>query len=362
MNSISRKKRSVAIILLLIIVIIPTAQIAQASSNTNSIPPNKWTFDNDYFTVYGNPEIVISTVGNPEYNRDESSSILIKIMNQGKVLGFESNDKPEDANEIALSKIELQQEYGVTTALGVIASVSPMDAPLDIKTPPQSAGTIISGQVSDPLQFDMEIWDNAKAGTYQLLVDLTYQYQEDVQIEGNATTNEIDSNILYKEVNETHIITIIVNKQADFEALSVESGLLPDTSGILSITFKNTGEEKATRATARLRLSDPLSSTDFTAYLGDMEPEDIVGAKFDIDVDKDATPKVYSVTVEIEYEDMEGEIKVSDSIYVPVEVKEAKKEAGFFQNPILIIGIVLVLAVLLFFLTKRRKGDRGTDK
>jgi len=362
MNIIGKKKRNITIILLLIIAIITTSQIAQASTNTNSIPPNKWTFDDDYFTIYGSPGIVVSTIGNPEYSRDESSSILINIMNQGKVLGFESDDKPEDANEIALSKIELQQEYEVTTAIGVIVSISPMDAPLDIKTPPLSAGTIISGQVSDPLQFDIEIWDNAKAGTYQLLVDLTYQYQEDVQVEGNATMNEIDSNLLYKEVNETHIITINVDKQADFEYISVESDLLPGTSGILSITFKNIGEEKAIRPTARLRLSDPLSSTDFTAYLGDMEPEDMVQAKFDIDVDKDATPKVYSVTVEIEYEDIEGETKISDSIYVPVEVKEKKKEAGLFQNPILIIGIVLILAVLLFFFIKRRKGDRGTDK
>jgi len=93
-----------------------------------------------------------------------------------------------------------------------------------------------------------------------------------------------------------------------------------------------------------------------------MEPEDVVVAKFDIDVDEDATLKVYSVTVEIEYEDIEGETKISDSIYVPVEVKETKKETGLFQNPILVIGIVLILAVLLLFFTKRRKGDRGTDK
>ncbi len=131
-----------------LIVMVFLISILLAQSSAENIPPNIWTFTDDYFTAYGSPEMVVSITGSPEYDRDETSTILVKVMNQGKITGFESEDKPVGSNEIALSKIEQQLEYGITTAVGVVASISAGDAPVDIKTPPQSAGTLVAGQVS----------------------------------------------------------------------------------------------------------------------------------------------------------------------------------------------------------------------
>ncbi|WP_445475661.1 COG1361 S-layer family protein [Methanococcoides methylutens] len=326
-----------------------------------SVPPNIWAFDDDYFTVHGSPEMVVSIAGSPEYDRGESSAVLIQIMNQGKILGFESENEPDDANEVALSMIEQEMEYDVTTAVGVIASLSAKDAPLDIKTPPQSAGTLFSGQVSQPVQFEIQIWDGATAGTYPLEVNLSYQFQKDVQVEGDATSNQIDRNILYREVNESHNVFVIIRKDADFEVMEVDSELLPGSSGILTIKFKNTGEETASRATARLRLSDPLSSTDYTAFLGDMEPGDEVQTMFNIDVDPDATAKTYSIKAEIEYEDHEGKTKVSDIIYVPAQVEGTEDRGAIYQNPFLLGGGLLILAVLAYGYMKRREGGSSND-
>jgi LPXTG-motif cell wall-anchored protein len=329
-------------------------------SQAETIPPNQWKFNEDYFTVYGQPEMIVSIIGSPEYDRDESTTILIQIMNQGKILGFESEDEPADANEIALSKIEQQYEYGVTTAVGVIATLFADEAPVDIKSQSQSAGTIVSGQISEPLQFEIKVWENAEAGTYPLRLKLTYQYQKDVQVEGDSTTNEIDYNFLYKEINESYVLDFSIKEQADFEVTQVSSKLLPGSKGILSITFRNTGEETASKSTARLRLSDPLSSTDFTAFLGDMEPGDEVLAMFNIEVDEDATVKTYSVKTEIEYDDAEGKIVISDTIYVPVPVYEEPDSGGIFQNLFFIGGLVLILAGLVY-LYQKRKGGKGSE-
>lgn len=343
-------KKLVPIIFLLLLLTLPAAQ----SQSEATVPPNILEFAKDFFTVYGNPEMVVSVAGSFEYKREDSATILIQVMNSGKVLGFEAEDDPEDANEIALSRIEHKLEYDSTTAVGVTASLLAKDAPVDIKTPPQSAGTLISGAVSEPLQFEIKVWDDAKAGTYPMQVNLAYQYQEDVLVDGNTTSNEIDYNMLYKKVNENHVVYITIKKEADFEAIDVESSLIPDSSGILAITFKNTGEETAKQATARLRLSDPLSSTDHTAFLGDMEPGDEALAKFDIDVDLDATFKTYSIKTEIEYEDSEGDIRISDTIYVPAQVTEPEDKAGILQNPLLLVGILLVLVVAVYIYMKRR--------
>lgn len=350
-------------LLLLLLLILLLSSIHPVRSG-ETVPPNLRIFNDDYFTVYGSPEMVVSITGNPEYDRDESSTLLLQIMNQGKIIGFESVDDPGDANEIALSKIEHQMEYSATTAVGVVASLSIKDVPLDIKTPPQSAGTLVSGQVSEPLQFDIKVWGNATAGTYRIGVNLTYQFQKDVQLEGNATSNQIDYNMRYRNVNEMHDVFIIIREQADFEVTDVKSELLSGSSGILCITFKNTGEETASSATARLRLSDPLSSTDYTAFLGHMEPDDEVQVKFNIDVDPDATAKTYSIKAEIEYEDPEGKTRVSDTIYVPAQVKEPEDKGEIFRNPFLLgagVLIVLIVAVLVYSYLKKPEGGRGND-
>jgi len=335
--------------------------ILLVQSSGENIPPNKWTFKDDYFTAFGSPEMVVSITGNPEYDRSETSTIQVQVMNQGKITGFESEDEPIGPNEVALSKIEQQQEYGITTAVGVVASLSGGDIPVDIKTPPQSAGTLVPGQVSMPLTFDIKIWDSAPAGKYTMKVDLTYQYQKDVQVDGNASNNQLDYNMLYQHVNETHEIFIIVREQADFEVIEVSGDLLPGKPGILSVTFQNTGEEKASRATARLRLSDPLSSTDYTAYLGDMEPGDESRAMFNIDVDSDATSKAYSVKAEIEYEDAEGETRISDNIYVPAQVRELEEGRGIFGNPMLLGAGLVIIASIIFIYLKRREGGSGSE-
>ena len=350
-------KRRIIFGLIILLLILPQV-LAQEE---RSVPPNLWKFDDDYFTVYGSPEMVVSIAGSSEYDKDDSATFLIRIMNQGKIGGFESEDEPNCANEIALSKMEREMEYDVTTAVGVIASLSAEGSPLDIKTPPQSAGTLRSGQVGEPLQFEIKVWDGAAAGRYPLLVNLTYQFQKDVQVDGNATSNKVDYIMLYQEVTESHDVSIIVRKQADFEAVEVDSDLLPGSSGILSITFRNTGEETASGATARLRLRDPLSSTDYTAFMGDMLPGDDVRTRFNIDVDSDATAKTYSIKAEIEYEDSEGKTMLSDTIYVPAQVREPEEKAGILENPFLMGGGVLVLAALMIYLYMKRRGGGSSN-
>ncbi|MDF1532528.1 MAG: hypothetical protein P1P72_09490 [ANME-2 cluster archaeon] len=344
---------------LLLMLFLISILLVQSSGET--IPPNKWTFNDDYFTAYGGPELVATIAGNPEYERGETSTILVQVMNQGKITGFKSEDEAAGSNEIALSKIEQQLEYGITTAAGVVVSLSADDIPVDIKTTTQSAGSLVAGQVSMPLAFDIKIWDSAPAGKYALNVDLTYQYQKDVQVDGNVSNNQLDYNMLYQHVNETHEIVIIVREQADFAVTEVHGDLLPGKPGILSLTFRNTGEEMAARATARLRLSDPLSSTDYTAFLGDMEPGNESLARFTIDVDPDATPKSYSVKAEIEYEDGEGETRISDIMYVPARVSQPEETGGIFDNPLLLGAGLVIVAVLVIIYMKRREGGNSSE-
>ncbi|HWQ49624.1 MAG TPA: hypothetical protein VN414_11915 [Methanosarcina sp.] len=363
---VGKRKAKRMMLYLLLFTLLPLVYfvltVPSAQAQAESVPINKWKFTEDYFTIYASPEMVVSLRDNVEYKRDDSATILLQVMNQGKILGFESEKEPEDANEIELSKIEQQMESDATRAVGVVANIRAKTAPLDIKSPPQSVGSLASGQVSEPIQFEIEVWKNASAGTYPLEVDLSYQYQKDVYLEGDASNNRIDSKLLYQEVNETHEIFIVIKKEAEFEVTDVGSELYPGNTGPVSISFKNTGEETASRAMARLRLSDPLSSTDYTAFLEDVKPGEEVQAVFNVEVDADSTPKSYPIKAEVEYEDLEGETRVSDTIYVPAEVKASQERAGIFRYLLLFGAGIGLAAIAYFYLKKRRKeGSRGGE-
>lgn len=87
-------KRLIVLVLIILLLMLPQV-LAQEE---RSVPPNIWKFNDDYFTVYGSPEMVVSIAGSSEYDKDDSATLLIRIMNQGKIGGFESEDEPNCAN------------------------------------------------------------------------------------------------------------------------------------------------------------------------------------------------------------------------------------------------------------------------
>ena len=88
---------------------------------------------------------------------------------------------------------------------------------------------------------------------------------------------------------------------------------------------KNIGEIDTTFI---INPSDPLSTTDSTAFLSTIPPGSTATAKIKIKAASEAVPKMYGIDTVIRYETPEGNINYSDALQAPVEVKEA----GFFER------------------------------
>jgi len=179
------------------------------------------------------------------------------------------------------------------------------------------------------LKFDIKIDKKARAGTYPLSLDVTYDYQKNVQIiDANATQETYDANYWYGIMAQNQTMTIRVKKQADFEITKTNGSLFPGGEDIIEITIKNTGEEKARDVRAIINPSDPISTTDDKAFLYNIEPDEVVVAKYRIKADSKAVSKFYSMDIVLRYETPEGDIRYSSNLLAPVEVKEI----GFFQR------------------------------
>ena len=88
------------------------------------------------------------------------------------------------------------------------------------------------------------------------------------------------------------------------------------------------GEEEARNTMAIITVSDPLSTTDGTADLSNIEPGGTAIAHVKIKADGAAVPKIYGVDTVLKYESAQGDTNYSDIMEAPIEVKQT----GFFQS------------------------------
>jgi hypothetical protein len=293
--------------------------------------PQSFDFAKNFYNSYGSPDIIATIIGSNEFERGQTITLNIDLMNKGKFLGFESDRTPSGTDEIYAAKTEVKLEGKIVDATGIVASLSAgQGSPIEVKSASQYVGSIRSGQNAlTPVKFDIKIDKKAKAGEYLLRLDLTYDYLKNAQIiNSNATQETYDANYWYGMMNQNQTLKVIVKKQADFEITKTTGSLLPGRENIIEITIKNTGEEEARDIEAIANPSDPISTNDDKAFLYNLEPASTALAKYRIKADSKAVPKSYSMDMVLRYETPEGDIKYSSTLTAPVEVKEI----GFFQR------------------------------
>lgn len=325
-----------------------------ATSNVNSevIPPNIDELLDDYYDVSGEPHLSGSVMGNLEFESGEKSRIFIRLINNGQTGTFETENEPLGPNQSMDASTELDLEYDITTALNIRGTLENDDgAPIRVFSDPQQVGYLRSGEMAQPMEFDIEIFKNAPSGTYELTLNLTYQYQSDVKVEGYPN-QRID--YWYVTRNQTLPVRIEVKPRADFIVESVKSELIPDEEGLLYITYRNVGDEVAENAVARITVSDPFSTTDDQAFMGTLEPGDSYRAQYSIEVDSDALPKTYGIDTEVEYKDVHGDTRISEVMKVPAAVEE--KNEGIISAGVLLAIIITGVAGVYLYIKRGKKG------
>ena len=322
--------KKVIIISSLLILMISCAAGAYNTPNTYSIPQS-FDLGTNYYNVYGSPDLNATIIGSNELDRGQMATLNIDVMNKGKLLGLKNDRTPYVSDEIYAAQTEMKLESSVVDATNVVASLSTdPGSPIEVKSISQQIGSIKSGQNSlAPTKFDIKIDKKAKAGEYNLYLNLSYDYQKNVQIMNpNAVAQTYDVNRWYGMMTQNQILKIKVKNQADFEIVNTTGSLSPGGESIVQIEIKNTGEEEARNVKALINPSDPLSTTDGTAFLSTIAPGSTAVAEIKIKSDSAAVPKVYGIDTMVKYETPEGDIKYSDTLQAPVEVKES----GLFQK------------------------------
>lgn len=316
--------------------------------------PQSFDISNNYYTVFGEPNLTATLIGSNEFEQGESVTLAMNVLNGGKILGFRTEREldpgdPDYSNRKELAKKEKNYELQKIDALNIIAVLSAeSSAPLQVKSGSQYIGSIRGGGVSNPVQFAIEVDKGASPGIYKLKLNLSYDFQQDVQVSGNATRGDDIANFWYDKRSQNQTIEIKIKKQAEFEVINVTShDLSANSEGLVEITYKNTGEETAKNAVARISVIEPLSSLDDQAFLGTLASGQKATAVFKVKVDENAILKPYEINNKIKYTNTRGKTEISEDIITSVMVEPAPPLTDKLKENSLALLITGFLAIVV---------------
>lgn len=118
---------------------------------------------------------------------------------------------------------------------------------------------------------------------------------------------------------------------------------------IVTFAIRNTGIAEVRDATARLVIVSPFTSSDDTAYIGNLKPGEIANASFKLSVDRDATPKLYALNLEVKYRAENGDWVISAPSKAVIEVKPYEVSYILY-----LVVAVLIVAGAIYYLRRRR--------
>ena len=198
-------------------------------------------------------------------------------------------------------------------------------------------GTFAPGETVD-VMFKVAVADSAEPQSYPL--DLVVAYED---YEGKSAASRPVT------------IGLPVGGKIDFDVASPTVTLNPGGKSILEVVYRNAGAAKVYSAQARISAVDPFTSSDDTAYLGDLAPGETATARFEVSIDADATLKNYGIDSEIRYRDDLDNSKISDTMKVQVVLE--KKEGTLFTNPVFlaVIAVAIIGAGYYIFAYRKKK-------
>lgn len=184
-------------------------------------------------------------------------------------------------------------------------------------------------------------------GTVQQGERVTTEFKIAVSRDAIAKTSPLSIKVSYmdkQDVAQSMTVTagVDIAPKVEFEIVSVmtDGPMEPGAEREMSVSIKNSSLTDITDAVARINAVDPFSSTDDSAFIGDMAAGELQVATFQIAADDDATVKPYGIDVEVKYRDGNGDVYTSDVMkaYLDVMPRSALSLESALLIAVLIVG------------------------
>ncbi|MGD0534760.1 MAG: S-layer protein [Methanoregula sp.] len=186
--------------------------------------------------------------------------------------------------------------------------------------------------------YKVAISADAQAQTYPIDVAVTY-----TNAEGDTVTSATDT------------IGVPVEAKLSFTITSPPAVVTQGETSVVVMEYQNMGIITAHNAQARLSMVDPLSSSDTTAYLGDIPPGGKATAQYAISAASGAAPATYALDTEVRYRDALDNSQISDTFKADVQVVPRPATPALVQLLEIVAVVVVILAAVGYYVFVVRK-------
>jgi hypothetical protein len=323
----------------------------QAIENGAPIPPEQ--FGDDYYKVYGTPNITLALEQDRVY-QGEATSLFLTLTNLGRITSFQVNEEPaaNKREEILAAQKEQELEKLRTVAQDVsVLLCTENESAIDIKRAVTYPGSIREGQTSARLEFPIEVYKNTPPGSYRLFTVVNFTYQRDVAVKGDEDHPESpDIFYWYDSISQILPITLTVERRsgAEFAVTSISPQALAVGSkdNVVKIGIKNIGHDTAKDLVARLRPESGMYVSVDESPIKSLPPGQEAELIYRMDVSKDAVPgKNYQLRVLFEFSDSRrDDLTDWENAYLMVEPASASRSWAALIIVIIALGAMLVVA------------------
>lgn len=223
----------------------------------------------------------------------------------------------------------------------------PTDPNVVRRTTQVTVGDLAAGE-SATVAFEAGIRADAAAGPRTLTV--VTRYRDDA---GNvALSDPLDVTADVAEEREQFSMSV--------SNPEIEAG----STATYEVDITNTGDEPVTDLQAKLFADDPVDAEDDEAFVTELGPGETTTVAFTLSVDDGAAAKAYAVSVDVRYDDADGDSRLSDAFRLPVEVTQPSEngvvalvESVVSASPLALaggVGVVLLLGGGVGYWQRRR--------
>jgi hypothetical protein len=155
-----------------------------------------------------------------------------------------------------------------------------------------------------------------------------FRYDVDVSAEAREGPRQFTYRLRYEDADGDTVTSdpqfargTVAGKRDTF-SVSTNASLSAGSTGTVEIDVTNEGDEQLTSVSAKLFADAPISASNDEAFVESLDPGETATMKFRLSAAGDAIAEPYPVSLDFQYEEPDGDTKVSDSYAVGIDVTE----------------------------------------
>jgi hypothetical protein len=189
-----------------------------------------------------------------------------------------------------------------------------------------AVGDIAVGE-STTVTFPVDVTSSAAAVAKQLSATVEYRNADGDLRQSDPISSRVD----------------VAPEQNVFALEGVSTQLEAGSEGTVELRLTNNRDEELTNINAKLFVDSPLSVSTDEAYVPSLAPGDSATIAFDLSVDGDAPARNQPVELDFQYDEPDGDTKLTDTYQLPVDVTASS--GGGLGLGTIAIGLLAIVGV-----------------